>query len=149
MAGVNKAIVLGHLGQDPDIKPTQSGGQFATLNVATSENWKDKATGEKREKTEWHRVVIFNEALVKVAASYLKKGSKVYLEGAMQTRKWTDQKGIERYTTEVVLNGFNAQLVMLDRAERAPDPSPESYGTQKTATPAAGGKPALDDEIPF
>lgn len=145
MSGVNKAIVLGHLGQDPEIRATTDGRKIATLNVATSESWKDKATGEKRERTSWHRVVIFAEGLAKVAEQYLKKGSKVYLEGAMHTRKWTDKAGVERYTTEVILQGFNAQLVLLDRAERAPAPTEDSYGGKAGPSP----KPPIDDEIPF
>jgi len=115
MAGsVNKVILIGNLGADPDIKRTQDGRPIANLSVATSESWRDKNTGERREKTEWHRVVIFNEGLCKIAESYLKKGSKVYLEGQLQTRKWTDQSGQDKYSTEVVLQGFNGNLTMLD-----------------------------------
>src|ERR1700756_2518638 len=115
MAGsVNKVILVGNLGRDPEVRSTQDGGKVATLSLATSENWRDKASGERREKTEWHRVVIFNENLAKVAEQYLRKGSKVYLEGALQTRKWTDKEGAERYSTEVVLQGFNSSLTMLD-----------------------------------
>ncbi len=117
MAGsVNKVILIGNLGADPEIRRTQDGRPIANLRVATSETWRDKATGERKEKTEWHRVVIFNEALCKVVEQYLKKGSKVYLEGALQTRKWQDQSGQDRYSTEVVLQGFNSQLTMLDKA---------------------------------
>src|SRR6478609_3845608 len=115
MAGsVNKVILVGNLGKDPEIRRTQDGRPIANLSVATSENWRDKATGERKEKTEWHRVVIFNEGLCKVAEQYLKKGAKVYIEGALQTRKWTDQAGVEKYSTEVVLQGFNSTLTMLD-----------------------------------
>ena len=115
MAGsVNKVILVGNLGKDPEIRRTQDGRPIANLSVATSETWRDKATGERKEKTEWHRVVIFNEGLCKVAEQYLKKGAKVYLEGALQTRKWTDQSGVEKYSTEVVLQGFNSTLTMLD-----------------------------------
>ncbi|MBU4530612.1 MAG: single-stranded DNA-binding protein [Hoeflea sp.] len=115
MAGsVNKVILIGNLGADPDIKRTQDGRPIANLSVATSESWRDKNTGERREKTEWHRVVIFNEGLCKIAESYLKKGSKVYIEGQLQTRKWTDQSGQDKYSTEVVLQGFNGNLTMLD-----------------------------------
>ena len=115
MAGsVNKVILIGNLGADPEIRRTQDGRPIANLRVATTETWRDKGTGERREKTEWHRVVIFNEQLCRIAEQYLKKGSKVYLEGALQTRKWQDQQGQERYSTEVVLQGFNAQLTMLD-----------------------------------
>ena len=116
MAGsVNKVILIGNLGADPEIRRTQDGRPIANLRVATSETWRDKATGERREKTEWHRVVIFNEGLCRIAEQYLKKGSKVYLEGQLQTRKWQDQQGQDRYSTEVVLQGFNSQLTMLDR----------------------------------
>src|SRR2546421_2710615 len=115
MAGsVNKVILVGNLGKDPEIRRTQDGRPIANLSVATSESWRDKATGERKEKTEWHRVVIFNEGLCKVAEQYLKKGAKVYLEGQLQTRKWTDQSGVEKYSTEVVLQGFNSNLTMLD-----------------------------------
>src|SRR3954470_9092750 len=117
MAGsVNKVILIGNLGADPEIRRTQDGKPIANLRVATSDNRRDKATGERREKTEWHRVVIFNEQLCRIAEQYLKKGSKVYLEGSLQTRKWTDQQGVEKYSTEVVLQGFNSVLTMLDRA---------------------------------
>src|SRR6184192_1521810 len=115
MAGsVNKVILVGNLGKDPEIRRTQDGRPIANLSVATSESWRDKATGERKEKTEWHRVVIFNEGLCKVAEQYLKKGAKVYIEGQLQTRKWTDQAGVEKYSTEVVLQGFNSSLTMLD-----------------------------------
>jgi single-strand DNA-binding protein len=113
MASVNKVILVGNLGKDPEVRRTQSGNPIATLSVATSESWRDKQSGERREKTEWHRVVIFNEGLAKVAEQYLKKGSKVYLEGQLETRRWTDQAGVEKYTTEVVLQAFKATLVML------------------------------------
>ena len=117
MAGsVNKVILVGNLGKDPEIRRTQDGRPIANLSVATSETWRDKATGERKEKTEWHRVVIFNENIAKVAEQYLKKGAKVYVEGQLQTKKWQDQQGQDRYSTEVVLQGFNSQLVMLDRA---------------------------------
>jgi len=115
MAGsVNKVILVGNLGKDPEIRRTQDGRPIANLSVATSESWRDKATGERKETTEWHRVVIFNEGLAKVAEQYLKKGAKVYIEGQLQTRKWTDQSGAEKYTTEVVVQGFNSNLTMLD-----------------------------------
>lgn len=143
MSGVNKVILVGHLGADPEIRRTQDGRPIANFNVATSETWRDKATGEKRERTHWHRVVIFTEGLCKIAEQYLRKGSKVYLEGSMQTRKWTDSAGAERYTTEVVLNGFNAQLVLLDRREGPPPPGEGDYGG------AGPDGPAIDDKIPF
>ena len=161
MAGsVNKVILIGNLGADPEVRRTQDGRPIANLRVATSETWRDKATGERKEKTEWHRVVIFNEGLAKIAEQYLKKGSKVYLEGALQTRKWQDQSGQDRYSTEVVLQGFNAQLTMLDRAGGgggdfgsdggndfgASGPSPQ----RKPAMAGAGGRSGdLDDEIPL
>ena len=115
MAGsVNKVILVGNLGKDPEIRRTQDGRPIANLSIATSETWRDKATGERKEKTEWHRVVIFSEPLCKIVEQYLKKGAKVYIEGALQTRKWTDQAGVEKYSTEVVLQGFNSTLTMLD-----------------------------------
>src|SRR3979411_518637 len=115
MAGsVNKVILVGNLGKDPEIRRTQDGRPIANLSVATSESWRDKATGERKEKTEWHRVVIFNEGLCKIAEQYLKKGAKVYIEGQLQTRKWTDQAGVEKYSTEVVLQGLNSTLTILD-----------------------------------
>src|ERR687895_763715 len=154
MAGsVNKVILVGNLGRDPEIRRTQDGRPIANLSVATSENWRDKATGERREKTEWHRVVIFNEGLCKVVEQYLKKGAKVYLEGALQTRKYTDKDGVEKYSTEVVLQGFNSVLTMLDsRAGGGGDdfgsssPAPRS---RQPATAGAGGKRDLNDDIPF
>lgn len=117
MAGsVNKVILVGNLGRDPESRSFQNGGKVVELRIATSENWKDRATGEKREKTEWHTVKIFSEGLANVAERYLRKGSKVYLEGQLQTRKWQDQSGADRYSTEIVLQGFNAQMVLLDSA---------------------------------
>ena len=118
MAGsVNKVILVGNLGRDPESRSFQNGGKVVNLRIATSDSWKDRNSGERREKTEWHSVAIFNENLANTAERYLRKGSKVYLEGQLQTRKWTDQQGQDRYTTEVVLQGFNAQLVLLDRRE--------------------------------
>src|SRR4051812_11333317 len=115
MAGsVNKVILVGNLGKDPEIRRTQDGRAIANLSIATSQTWRDKNSGERKEKTEWHRVVIFNEALAKVAEQYLKKGAKVYVQGALQTRKWTDQSGVEKYSTEVILQGFQCTLTMLD-----------------------------------
>jgi single-strand DNA-binding protein len=136
MAGsVNKVILIGNLGKDPEIRRSQDGRPIASLNVATTESWRDKATGERKDKTEWHRVVIFNENLCKVAEQYLKKGSKVYIEGALQTRKWTDQSGAEKYSTEVVLQNFNGNLTMLDGR-------PGAGGMQESGSPdynTAGG----------
>src|SRR3954466_13275091 len=117
MAGsVNKVILVGNLGRDPEIRSTQDGTRIATLNLATSENWRDRASGERKERTEWHRVAIFNDRLVEIAEKYLRKGSKIYVEGQLQTRKWTDQQGQDRYTTEVVLSRFRGELTMLDGA---------------------------------
>lgn len=141
---VNKVILVGNLGKDPEVRSTQDGREIASLSVATSESWKDKSTGERKEKSEWHRVVIFSEGLVRVAKQYLAKGSKVYLEGQLQTRKWTDKDGQEKYSTEVVLQGFNATLVMLNKVERGDDERPAQRGG--TAAPAAD---LTDDEIPF
>jgi single-strand DNA-binding protein len=161
MAGsVNKVILIGNLGADPEIRHTQDGRPIANLRVATSDSWRDKASGERREKTEWHRVVIFNENLAKIAEQYLKKGAKVYLEGSLQTRKWEDQQGQERYTTEVVLQGFNAQLTMLDARQRdgAGESDQRGGGDFGRSGPFAGGggksgggsfDKELDDEIPF
>ena len=130
MAGsVNKVILVGNLGADPEIRNLPSGGKVVNLSVATSENWKDKNTGERREKTEWHRVVIFSEGLARVAESYLKKGSKVYIEGQLQTRKWQDQSGADKYSTEIVLQGFNSNLTLLDgRGEGGGDNAGGGYG---------------------
>lgn len=144
MASVNKVVLVGNLGADPEIRRTQDGRAIANLRLATSDKWTDKNTGEVREKTEWHRVVIFNEGLAKIAEKYLRKGSKVYVEGALQTRKWTDKDNIERYSTEVVLQGYHAQLVMLDAAK-----SERSSGNDDDYRPAGVGRDEMDDEIPF
>ncbi len=161
MAGsVNKVILIGNLGADPEIRRTQDGRPIANLRVATSETWRDKATGERREKTEWHRVVIFNEGLCKIVEQYVKKGSKVYLEGSLQTRKWQDKDGQDRYSTEVVLQGFNSQLTMLDKiggggSDFSSEPGGSDFGssgpqTRKPVPVGAGGKRGdMDDEIPF
>jgi single-strand DNA-binding protein len=124
---VNKVILVGNLGRDPEIRSTQDGTRVANLSLATSESWRDKNTGERREKTEWHRVVIFNDRLVDVAEKYLRKGSKIYIEGQLQTRKWTDQSGQEKYTTEVVLQRFRGELTMLD-TRSAGGAEPGGYG---------------------
>lgn len=143
---VNKCIIVGNVGQDPEIRTTQSGSKIANLSVATSESWKDKNTGEKREKTEWHRVSVFSEGLVRVIEQWVKKGSKVYLEGQLQTRKWVDQAGVEKYTTEIVLQGFNAALVLLDHREAgASKPEPQRHQSKVSAFEPDG----LDDDIPF
>ncbi len=154
MAGsVNKVILIGNLGRDPEIRSTQDGREIANLAIATSESWKDKSTGERKEKTEWHRVVIFNDGLVNVVKSYLKKGAKVYIEGALQTRKWTDKDGHEKYSTEVVLQGFGGVLTMLDGKSSSGDNSGGGYN-QGYSQPMGGSQqkaPAdlVDDEIPF
>src|SRR5438105_12215856 len=144
MAGsVNKVILIGNLGADPEIRRTQDGRPIANLRVATSETWRDKATGERREKTEWHRVVIFNEGLCKIVEQYVKKGSKVYLEGSLQTRKWQDKDGQDRYSTEVVLQGFNSQLTMLDGRGGAAGGASEGAGDFGSPGPTAARRPAM------
>jgi single-strand DNA-binding protein len=175
MAGsVNKVILIGNLGKDPEIRRTQDGRPIANLRIATSESWRDKNSGERREKTEWHSVVIFSEPLCKIVEQYVKKGSKVYIEGALQTRKWQDQQGQERYSTEVVLQGFNAVLTMLDgrpggagAGAGMSDSGQSDYGSDdgagygggsgssapKRSSGGGGSKGGfdkkLDDEIPF
>lgn len=151
MAGsVNKVILVGNLGADPEIKRTQDGRPIANFSVATSESWKDKNTGERKEKSEWHRVVCFNEGLCKVIEQYVKKGSKVYLEGMLITRKWQDQNGQDKYSTEVVLQGFNSNLTMLDgRKEGDSPPVQQSYQQGSTGSPPINNPGDLSDEIPF
>jgi len=160
MAGsVNKVILVGNLGKDPEVRNTQSGSKIVSMTLATSESWNDRQSGERRERTEWHRVVIFNDRLGEVAERLLTKGRKVYIEGQLQTRKWTDQSGQERYTTEIVLPRFGGELTILDSKRNDEDTSSDR-GTQDRAphssrpsAPAGGGWPAsggeLDDEIPF
>ncbi len=170
MAGsVNKVILIGNLGRDPEVRSFQNGGKVCNLRIATSETWKDRNTGERREKTEWHTVAIFQEGLVRIAEQYLKKGSKVYIEGQLQTRKWQDQSGADRYSTEVVLQGFGGTLTMLDGRDGGGSgggsgggydsgPSdPGGYGGGYDSGPSGGGSGGggggssrdLDDEIPF
>jgi single-strand DNA-binding protein len=179
MAGsVNKVILVGNLGRDPEIRSTQDGMRVATLNMATSENWRDRASGERKERTEWHRVAIFNDRLVEIAEKYLRKGSKIYVEGQLQTRKWQDQQGQDRYTTEIVLGRFRGELTMLDGAGGGrgggggameggydegfgggdPGSSPRYGGTGPSSAMGGGNAPGgrgrstrddLDDEIPF
>src|SRR6202035_5645832 len=165
MAGsVNKVILIGQLGEDPEIRRTHDGRAIANLSVPTSESWRDKATGERKEKTEWHRVVIFNEGLCKIAEQYLKKGAKVYIEGQLQTRKWTDQSGAEKYSTEVVLQGFNSSLTMLDGRSGGGGgrfgsddqgggdfgaSSPSSAPRRAVAAGAGARNSDMDDDIPF
>jgi single-strand DNA-binding protein len=167
MAGsVNKVILVGNLGRDPEIRSTQDGLRIANLSLATSESWRDKASGERKERTEWHRVVIFNERLVEVVEKYLKKGAKIYIEGALQTRKWTDNSGQERYSTEVVLQRYRGELTMLDgRSGGAGGGFAQEAPAEEFAMAASGGGSSagsgssrserrppvqdLDDEIPF
>ncbi len=164
MAGsVNKVILVGNLGRDPEVRNMQSGDPIVHLNLATSESWKDKNSGERREKTEWHRVVIFNENLGRIAQQYLRKGSKVYIEGALQTRKWQDQSGVEKYTTEVVLQRFRGELTMLDSRADGGGGGGGNYGGGGGGDGfndggggggdfgggGGGGGGDLDDEIPF
>ena len=167
MAGsVNKVILVGNLGREPEARKMQDGNPVVNLSVATSESWKDKNTGERREKTEWHRVVIFNDRLAEVAQKYLRKGSKIYIEGQLQTRKWTDQSGVEKYSTEVVLQRFRGELQMLDRAGEGGggggggdyNQDSQSGGASGGASSGGasggsdGGAPSggnLDDDIPF
>jgi single-strand DNA-binding protein len=166
MAGsVNKVILVGNLGKDPEVRRMQNGNPVVNLTVATSDTWRDKGTGERKEKTEWHRVVIFSEGLAKVAEQYLKKGAKVYIEGALQTRKWTDPQGVEKYSTEIVLQGFNSTLTMLDGRSGGGsggggyggDDMGDSFGGGQSSAPPqrrvaaapAGGRSDMDDDIPF
>ena len=154
--GVNKVILIGNLGGDPETRYLPNGNAVTNITLATTDSWKDKQTGQLQERTEWHRVVIFNEGLCRIAEQYLRKGSKVYLEGQLQTRKWEDQNGQERYSTEVVLQGFNSQLAMLDSrgGERASDNGSFGRGApmeseRAGARPGASLAEELDDEIPF
>ncbi len=161
MAGsVNKVILIGNLGRDPEVRTFQNGGKVCNLRIATTETWKDRNTGERQERTEWHSVAIFSEGLVRVAEQYLRKGSKVYVEGQLQTRKWQDQSGNDRYSTEVVLRGFNGTLVMLDgRSGGGGDYGGGDQGGygggggfgggDPGPAPSGGGGGGFDDEIPF
>jgi single-strand DNA-binding protein len=171
MAGsVNKVILIGNLGRDPEVRFSQDGKKIVNFSIATSESWKDKSTGERREKTEWHRIVVFSEGLAGIAERFLKKGSKVYIEGALQTRKWTGNDGVEKYSTEVVLQGFNSTLTMLDSRSEGGGGSGGGYsdggdsgpdygggsdngGNSNGSSNGGGGGNApggdLDDEIPF
>jgi single-strand DNA-binding protein len=159
MAGsVNKVILVGNLGKDPEVRHTQDGKAIVSFSIATTESWRDKSSGERKEKTEWHRIVVFNEGIAKVAEQYLKKGSSVYIEGSLQTRKWTDKDGAEKYTTEIVLQNYNSTLTMLGSK---PGGGGDSYGggdefgsSSPMDRPRAASKPAsfsrdLDDEVPF
>jgi single-strand DNA-binding protein len=155
MAGsLNQVQLIGNLGKDPEIRHTRDGRPIANLSIATSESWRDKSTGERKEKTEWHRVVVFSEPLCKVIEQYVKKGDKIFVQGALQTRKWQDQSGQDRYSTEVVLQGFNCQLQMLGSAggggggSRLSDDDDDD-GYQRGARPRGSSNRELDDDIPF
>ncbi len=147
---INKVILVGNVGQDPEIRQTQDGREIANFSLATSESWKDKNTGEKKEKTEWHRVVIFSQGLVNIAKQYIKKGSKLYIEGSLQTRKWSDSSGIEKYTTEIVLQNYNATLQIIDSRDKSErydsDSSNQGYSNNNKSSNIAIEE---DDEIPF
>jgi single-strand DNA-binding protein len=150
MAGsVNKVILVGNLGKDPEVRRMTSGDPVVNLSIATSESWRDKASGERKEKTEWHRVVIFNKNLAEVAEKYLKKGAKVYVEGQLQTRKWTDKDGAEKYSTEVVLQNFRGELTMLDGRNGGGEGAGVGGGRGASEAPASFQRDELDDEIPF
>lgn len=160
MSSLNRVMIIGNLGKDPEIRHTQDGRAIANLSIATSESWTDKQSGEKREKVEWHKVVCFNENLSTIIEKYLKKGSKVYIEGKLQTRKWTDKDKVDRYSTEIVMQGFDGKLVMLSSKEngasRSDDRGDSNYGQGDTAKPshAQGANSSMkrgdmDDEIPF
>jgi len=152
MAGsVNKVILVGNLGKDPEVRRMTSGDAVVNLSIATSETWRDKSSGERKEKTEWHRVVIFNKNLAEVAEKYLKKGSKVYVEGQLQTRKWTDKDGAEKYSTEVVLQNFRGELTMLDGRNGGGEGGGGGFGGGRGASeaPASFQRDEMDDEIPF
>lgn len=152
MAGsVNKVILVGNLGQDPEVRSFQNGGKIANLRIATSESWKDRNTGERKERTEWHTAVIYSEPLVRVAEQFLKKGSKVYVEGQLETRKWQDQQGNDRYSTEVALRPFRSELHMLDgkAGGSAGDDRGNGYGAGGWPSSQPSGRPDFDDDIPF
>ncbi|MFZ9180924.1 MAG: single-stranded DNA-binding protein [Rickettsiales bacterium] len=148
---LNKVTLIGNLGQDPEVRSTQNGGEIATFSIATTESWKDKNTGERKDSTEWHRIVIYSQGLVGIAKNYLKKGSKIYIEGSLQTRKWTDNQGIERYTTEVVLKNYNSNLQMLDGRDRSSG-SMSDNGYNQSSSAKKNNDVMIeenDDEIPF
>lgn len=144
---LNKVTLIGNLGADPEIRTMNNGQEVATLSLATSNSWKDKLSGEKKEKTEWHRVVVFNEALVNIVKSYVKKGSSIYIEGSLQTRKWTDNSGVEKFSTEVVLQNFGCQLLILSGRDEASSDEPKSYQEKKYQPRDLTAD--LDDDIPF
>lgn len=157
MTGVNRAILIGNVGGDPDIRDTNNGGRLASFSLATNETWRDRQSGERRERVEWHRVVVFQDGLVGIVQQYVRKGSKLYIEGAIRSREYRDSGGIDRKTIEIVLQGFHCKLEMLDRAQSGSRPPPpadeEAYGTAPAAASSAertrAVDPDLDDEIPF
>jgi len=156
MSGLNRVTLIGNVGREPEIRSTQGGTRIANFTVATNERWKDRASGEQKERVEWHRIVVFNEHLVGIVERFVNKGSKLLVEGKMQTRKWTDNNGIERYTTEVVLAAYSGQILLLDSTgagTRPPEATPEDYSGASYPQPAAAGahvrRDELDDEIPF
>ena len=151
MSSLNKVMLIGNLGRDPEIRSTQTGDRVANLSIATSERWTDKRSGEKREKTEWHRVVVFNDKLVEIIERYVSKGSKVYLEGKLQTRKWQDQAGEDRFTTEIVLANFDSKLVLIDgrRGDNDNEDGAEGPGGQAPTHRPPAHHQDLDDDIPF
>lgn len=148
---INKVILVGNVGQDPEIRSTQDGREIANFSIATSESWKDKNTGEKKDKTEWHRVVVFSQGLVGVIKNYVKKGTKLYLEGSLQTRKWTDNQGVEKTTTEIVLQNYNSTLQILDSRERnsSGNDSYQSSNSKKSSNRDDIAVEENDDEVPF
>jgi single-strand DNA-binding protein len=148
---INKVILVGNVGQDPEIRSTQDGKEIANFSLATSESWKDKNTGEKKEKTEWHKVVIFSQGLVGIVKNYIKKGSKIYIEGSLQTRKWTDNQGAEKYTTEIVLQNYNSTLQIIDSRDRNSSSADGQYSSSSSNKSQNSGISVEenDDEIPF
>ncbi|RZI47696.1 single-stranded DNA-binding protein [Rickettsiales endosymbiont of Peranema trichophorum] len=150
VGSLNKVVLIGNVGKDPEVRTTQDGKEIVSFSLATSEAWKDKASGERRERTEWHRVVIFSPPLVTIAKNYIHKGSKVYLEGVLQTRKWVDQSSVERYVTEVVLQNFGGTIILLDGKGSGGDYDNQSYHSDKPSSyNQKGSAPEVDDEIPF
>lgn len=151
MSSVNKVILIGHLGKDPEARSFQNGGEIVNMSIATSERWKDRASGEQKERTEWHNIVVMNDGLVKIAKQHLKKGAKVYVEGQLRTRKWQDNSGVDRWSTEIVLGAFNSALQLLDRREA--DPGRSDYSSYADSRGGAGGRSSaqddLDDDVPF
>lgn len=146
MSSVNKVIIIGNVGKDPEIRTTQSGSKIANLSVATSESWKDKATGEKKEKTEWHRIVVYNDSLCNVIERYVIKGTKIYVEGQLETRKWTDKDGVDRYSTEIVIKAYGGGITLLSSKTHGTEVTDQGQEPEKTATPA---QDIFEDDIPF